>query len=199
MDETIKTDIGAEVAEHADESIGAESAAVKRPAKKAKQKPTDEKTEKKPYKVRKNLDPNMIVTVRNGYQGTLVYISKKTGEKFIFDDFGDEQDIELSELKNAKNSSKKFFLYNWFLFDDPEIIEYLGVESFYKNALTYDGFDEIFTLPPQTIKERLALLSIGQQKSVAYRARRLIADGKIDSIKVITALEKGLGIDLIER
>ena len=42
-------------------------------------------------------------------------------------------------------------------------------------------------------------LSAGQKKSVAFRAKQLIKDGKIDSIKVINALEKSLSIELIER
>ena len=55
-----------------------------------------EQVEKKEYKVRTELDPSMYVTVKNGFNGTLVYKSKKTGERFIWDAFGDEQDIELA-------------------------------------------------------------------------------------------------------
>ena len=76
-------------------------------------------SEKKSYRVKKELDPNMYVTVKNGFNGTLVYKSKKTGERFIWNAFGDEQEMELSELKSARNSSKAFFVNNWFLFDDP--------------------------------------------------------------------------------
>ena len=41
------------------------------------------------------------------------------------------------------------------------------------------------------------IMSNSKKRSVAYRARQLINDGKIDSIKTIKALEKALGTKLI--
>lgn len=155
--------------------------------------------EKKSYRVKKMLDPNTVVTVRNGFNGMLVYKSKKTGEIFKWEDFGDEQDMDLAELKNARNSYKQFFENNWFLFDDPEIIDYLNVNNYYKNALNFKGFEELFTLTPEKIAKKVEKLSDGQKRSVAFRAKQLIADGDIDSIKVIDALEKSLSVQLIER
>lgn len=153
---------------------------------------------KKAYKVKKNLDPNMYVTVKNGFNGTLVYKSKKTGERFIWGAFGDEQEIELAELKAAKNSYKSFFVNNWFLFDDPEVVEWLGMNQYYKHALNSASFDKLFEKSPDEIEETVKALSDGQKKSVVFRAKQLIADGTIDSIKVINALEKSLSVELVE-
>lgn len=150
-------------------------------------------------KKRIELDPNSVVTVKNGFQGTLVYKSKKTGEKFVWETFGDEQDMELSELKSARNSYKTFFINNWFLIDDPDVIEYLGVEQYYNNALTYDEFENLFNNSPEEIEYIIKGLSKGQKDSIAYRARKLVADGDIDSNRVIATLEKCLSIELIER
>lgn len=167
----------------------------------AKEVPETHSTEEKVhYQVKHSpLNLNTYVTVRNGFNGKLVYKSRKTGEKFVWGEFGAEQDMELSELKNAKNASKAFFENNWFLFDNPEVIAFLGLERMYKNALEYDTFDDLFRLSPDEISARIALLSDGQKTTVCYRARQKIADEEIDSIKVINALEKSLGIDLVER
>lgn len=159
----------------------------------------DVSTEKKQYRVKKNLDPNMIVTVKNGFQGLLVYKSRRTNERFVWETFGDEQDMDLQELKNARNSSKAFFENNWFLIDDPEVLEYLGVSQYYKYALNFDSFDGLFNKTPDEISDTISRLSTGQKKSVAYRAKELIANGSIDSIKVINALEESLSIELIDR
>lgn len=164
--------------------------------------PSDKATEsksKKEYRVKQNLDPNTIITVRNGYQGKLVYRSRKTNEKFEWGSFGDEQDMDLQELKNARNASKVFFENNWFLIDDPEVLDYLGVSQFYRYALTADSFDNLFSMPADEVRNRIATLSSGQKKTVAYRAKQLIREKKIDSLSVITALEEGLSIELIER
>ncbi len=160
--------------------------------------PEESAHDKKPV-IAKDIDPNQIVTVLNGHQGRLVYKSKRTGEKFVWDEFGAEQDMELSELKNAKSASKKYFANNWFMFDEPWIIDYLGMGQFYKNAIPIDKFDEFFTKPHAELEDAIAKLSVGQKKSLAYRAKQLIATGDIDSNKTISILEKCLETELIER
>lgn len=147
----------------------------------------------------KDVDLNQYIVVRNGFQGKLVYKSSRTGEKFVWDGFGAEQEIELRELKNAKNTSKAFFLNNWFMFDDRWVIDFLGVRQYYANAVSIEDFDTIFAKTPAELKKTIAALSNGQKKSVAYRARQLIAAGEIDSLKTIAALENALGVELIEK
>ena len=149
----------------------------------------------------KDIDPNQIVTVRNGFNGKLVYISPRTHEIFKWESFGDEQEMELRELRNAKSSAKKFFINNWFMFDEANVwvIDYLGLNQYYKNALTLDDFDDLFTKPASEIELIISQLSKGQKQSVAYMARQLILDGKIDSRSVVAALERSLGVDIVER
>lgn len=168
---------------------------------KAKTQPEDktETKEKEKPIVAKDIDPEQYVVVRNGFQGRLVYKSKRTGEKFVWDGFGTEQEMQLRELKNAKNSSKRFFTDNWFMFDENWIIDYLGVRQFYKHAIKIDNFDDIFALPIDELKDTLAKLSPGQKKSVKYRALEMIANGDIDSRKTIAAIEDALGVELIEK
>ena len=149
--------------------------------------------------VPKDIDPEQYVTVRNGFQGKLSYTSRRTGEKFTWGEFGDEQEMTLRELKNVKNTYKSFYINNYFMFDEPWIVDYLGVRQYYKNAIRIEDFDEIFDLPPAKLKETIEGLSRGQKKSVAYRAGQLIADEKIDSRKTISVLEEALGIELVER
>lgn len=148
----------------------------------------------------KRIDPNQIITVYNGFHGVMYYRSRKTGELYQWDGFGDEQDMELSELKNAKSSSKKHFINNWFMFDEDDawVIEYLGVGRYYKNAVSIDGFDDIFTKSPAEIAEIVNGMSAGQKRSAAYRAQQMIEDGEIDSMKKISVLENCLGVELVE-
>ena len=147
----------------------------------------------------KDVDLHQYITVRNGFQGKLVYVSQKTGEHFVWDGFGAEQEMELLELRNAKNSAKKFFQNNWFMFDEDWVVDFLGLKQYYRHAVKIEDFDKIFEMTPSEIKKTIDGLSDGQKKSVAYRAKMLIAEGKIDSNKAINALEETLGIELIER
>lgn len=161
-------------------------------------KENSEKATPKPI-VAKEIDPNQYITVRSGFQGQLIYVSKKTGETFIWDDFGSEQEMELRELRNAKNNCKDFFINNWFMFEDDWVVDYLGVGRYYKNALGIDELDGLFEKSPSEIKTIIEGLSDGQKKTVEYRARMMIADKQIDSLKVIAVLEETLGVELIEK
>lgn len=161
-------------------------------------KQVQQEAEKKPL-VPKDIDPSQYVTVRNGFQGRMVYKSKRTGERFVWDSFGAEQDMELSELRNARNSNKKYFINNWFMFDEPWIVDYLGMGKYYRFAISIQDFDKLFTKPASEIEKTIANLSDGQKQSVAYRAKQLISEGGIDSNRLIATLEKCLGIELIER
>lgn len=145
------------------------------------------------------LDPSTVVTVRNGFQGQLIYKSRKTGEVWRWDAFGEEQDMELSELRNAKSSAKAFFENNWFMIDDPAVIEYLGVRQYYKHTVSVDDFESLFEMSPAELEKVLTNMPQGQKTSVAYRARELVAQNGIDSMKTIAVLEKCLGIELVAR
>lgn len=153
--------------------------------------------EKQDVRVRE-LQPTDYVTVRSGFAGKLVYKSARTGERFVWPELGDEQDIELQELKNAKGSAKTYFINNWFLFDDPAVISYLGVEKMYENALTADGFEDLFQKKPDEIERIVGKLTPGQRTSLAFLARQKIQNHEVDSLKVINALEKTLNVQLIE-
>lgn len=157
--------------------------------------PAEKKEPLKP----KAFDPDQVVTVYNGFQGRLVYKSRRTGEEFVWDGFGAEQDMEISELKSARSSSKKYFINNWFMFDDPEIVDYLGMKQYYRFALDINGFDSVFEKDAAELEDAISKISDGQKKSVAYRAKQLIADGTIDSNRKIAVLEKCLGVELVER
>ncbi len=182
----------------AEETVTKTTSTRSKASKPAAPKAPAEEVVEKPL-VAKDIDPNQIVTVRNGFQGMLIYKSKKTGERYIWQEFGDEQDMELSELKNARNSSKGFFEKNWFMFDEPWIVDYLGVSKFYKHAVSIEDFDKLFELDPNELKKTIADMSEGQKRSLAYRARRLISEGEIDSRKVVAALEEALHTELIEK
>ena len=177
------------------------AAAAKAPAEEAPQvlEAPEKEAPKQVYKVRKQLDPHTIVTVKNGFPGMLIYESSKTGEMFRWESLGDEQDMELQELKNARNASKAFYVNNWFRIDDPEILDYLGVAEYYKNALNLIDDETLRALKPEDIRSTVMKMSDGQKLALKYRVKQMIETGDIDSMKMITAFEEALGVELIER
>lgn len=161
---------------------------------------TNNPSQNKLNNIPENIDPSQLITVISGCQGKLIYRSPRNNEKFVWDGFGAEQEMELRELKAAKNSSKKFFTSNWWMFkpEDDWVIDYIGVRQFYKNAIAIDSFDNIFAQTPAALKKTIANLSEGQRRCVISRASEMIANGRIDSRKIISALEDSLGVKFAE-
>lgn len=147
-----------------------------------------------------HVDLDQYIPVINGYHGILVYEDSKTGETYIWSEFGDIHEMELKELRNAKNTKKFFFENNYFLFDDEYswVIDYLRVNDYYKNAISVDGYSELFTKTPKEMIQIINTMTDGQKESLARCAQDMIASGEIDSIKIVRALEEGLGVALID-
>lgn len=173
------------------------AAAVETPAAEPKAAAAQEQKKIVP----KEVDLSQFIPVQNGFHGTLVYKSSRTGEVFRWDAFGEEQYIELLELRNAKNSAKNFYTNNWFMFGEEYrwVIDYLGLGQYYRYSVDVDGMEELFSKTPDEIREIIGKMSDGQKRSLSYMAISKIGEGEIDSLKTIAALEDALGIDLIEK
>lgn len=164
---------------------------------------TEKPARDKPIKTIKKTKPKMnltdMVLVKNGFYGRLVVRLPKAGYVVLFDNFGDEDYIELSELKTLRNSSPKFFTNGWLLIDDPDTIEFLTLGNLYKNTLSIDEMSGIFSLSVEDMETTIKSMSDGQKKSITYRAMELIEIGEVDSRKTIEMLEKALSTQLIEK
>lgn len=147
-------------------------------------------------KVREARDLNELISVRNNTHGVLVYVSKKNmGMEWVWNEFGDEDYLELSEVLAMRNTYPRYFKDCWVMLD-KDVLEYLGVDKYYKDIIDMENFDDIFKLTPTKLKNKLKKLPQSMRESVATRARQMIKSGKLDSIKIIKAIEQELNIDL---
>lgn len=181
-----------------DSKVAAEPAPEKEtPAPAEAPAKTETPAKGKKRRTRKTLDHNMYVVVCNGFHGPLFYRDRNTGEEYNWDEFGDEAELTIGTLLNARNTQRRFFQENWWLIDDPEVIDYLGVGQYYKNALTYDDFDELFKLTPEEVKTKVERLSNGQKRSVVFMAREQIASGDLSDLNIVKVLEDALQVELL--
>lgn len=161
------------------------------------------KTQSKPKYSDKpaNVSPEDIVYVRNGFNGTLTYISTRTGETYVWDSFGDEVEMDIRELRTAKGAQKGFFENNWFMFDYEFswVIPYLGVTKYYDNSVSIEDLPKVLKKKPTEVKKICENMPRGQKLSFVYMVREKYRNGEIDSLKTVAALEEGLGITLSER
>lgn len=174
---------------------GVAASEAKAPEEKATTK-VDKPKSAKP-KVRKAVDPNMYVCVKNGFHGSLIYKDTTTGEEHRWSEFGDEVDITFSSLQRARSAQRKFFEENWWLIDDQEVLEALNATKYYENALSFEDFELLFSLTADEIGEKVSSLSRSQKRGVVYTAKQKIESGVLSDLNIIRALEEALSTELI--
>ncbi len=126
----------------------------------------------------------------------LIYVSKRTSEKFEWKEFGDVQYITLGELIAMKSTQPRMLKEGWLIVDDEEAIEQLGLAKMYGNLFEIDDIDEFFKLDEREMKRILTNMPRGFKNSLGNFARERIQSGVIDSNRKIKLLEELLDVDL---
>ena len=140
-----------------------------------------------------------MVECRSGVSGNLIYKSSlNPGYVVEWSGLGEIQEMEYRELVSMRGNQRRFFEENWILIDDPAVIKKLGVERYYKNSLTSDDFEDVFTMSADDIKEIVPTLPGGTKDAIASEAKKKIESGELDSRSAIKALEDSLDVELEE-
>lgn len=149
--------------------------------------------------VTKKITNDTMVECKNGVHGPLIYVSgRNAGYVVEWEDFGEVQDIDYGELLIMRGSQPRFFRDNWILIEDAEVLKKLGVDRYYKNALTTENFDDVFHWSAADIRSKVPEMSAGMRDSIRVRAKELVKSGELDSRSVIKALNEVLHCDLEE-
>jgi len=156
-----------------------------------------EKAAKPAIKAIEKLDPNAMVCVRSGHNGTVRYRGKD-GSLYIWERMGVEQFMTVAELRYIASAKSRFLSEGWLQVEDPLVIEALQLERFCGNVLTLGEMEGIFDAGVEEIAAKLAKAPAEQRRSVARMARQKILDGSLNRLDVIRAIEKVININLIE-
>lgn len=153
------------------------------------------------------LDDSVLVTVKSNCYGELIYINHKTGDKTVWDNFGDTQDVTMGDLRSMKGAQRAFYENNWIYivsvadegYEDvtPEsVYKTLGVTQYYKDILSLENVNSVFNWKPDDIKSKIPMMSSGLKTSIVVAANELIEQGVLESMSKVKALEEALGCKL---
>lgn len=161
-----------------------------------------EATTKVPVKRKNKIPLDILVPVKSGVQGVLVYSSRKTGYQIEWDMYGAVEYIELGELLSMRNTNRGFYKNNWIFFEDTdeytavEIYEFLDVAQHYENTIVGEDIETIFVKSLEEIRKIVEPLSRGVKDTIATKARLMIDSGEFDSNNRIRLLEELLDVEL---
>jgi len=146
--------------------------------------------------VRKKLDENMLVPIASGVQGRLTYIDPRTGKVWKFERYGDEDVMELRELRTMLSSARKFLTRGWIRVLDDEVIEYLNLERFQQEVVTPEDLERLLTSEPEQILKVVKEANSNAKRLIYGFAKEKYVNGELTNIHIIRAIEDGLGESL---
>lgn len=146
--------------------------------------------------VKKQIDRNTLIPIANFTNGTLIYISKKTGATWELIGFGTTDEMELSELMSMRSSSPKFLGEPWLIVLDDEAVDYLGLTGLYQNIIMPENFDQFLKMNIEQTKAFLEKAPKGMQQLIISKVKELIDKGQFDSIHKKKLIEETFNIDL---
>lgn len=138
---------------------------------------------------------NYEIPVKSNVAGGLTYASRKNkGLEYRWEQNGDIEYIEYSELVSMRNTQRKFFENNWIVIEDSdytaeEVYRALSVQKYYEYNL--NSIDDIFSFPEATVREIADKVSKGLKDNIIARARILYSEGSdlFDSSKRVKMFE----------
>jgi hypothetical protein len=137
-----------------------------------------------------------LIQVMNGEQGELIHRSRRTGRMWKFTKFGQVDKMPFVELLNIQNKNSKCFEEGRLIILNKNVVEQFGLEDVYKNIVTPQNLDDLFTKDVEEVTEAIKNLPQSMKSTFFARAKELYSQGKLDSIKLKNAIEKEYGISI---
>ncbi len=154
-----------------------------------------EEPKKEPRQFAQN-DLILCRSVTTGWLG----LSGKSGQYYVFENFGDECEIEYQDLFALKSRRSNYIYAPHFVIEDEELLanpRWADVAQFYNDEVySVKDMDEILNLTPNSVFENaLRQMPKGLARSLQVHVAQKIEDGTFDSLSKIKIIDDVCGTD----
>lgn len=138
------------------------------------------------------------VQVMSGSSGAVVYYSETSRKSWRFDSFGQMDKIPYGELLTMQNRFPSFFKDGLIIILDKHVQEEFNLTELYKNILTPQNIDDVFTKKYDELEKIVKNLPEGMKLTFINKAQELYQQDKLDSFRVLQLIEKEFGFSLVD-
>lgn len=157
----------------------------------------DKKEQVKETPVKKTFDQSDGIMCRSVTQGGLHMEGLKTKMMYDWSEYGDETEVEYRDLVAAVRTKTSFVFNPFFIIEDQDFIsEFPQLQKFYNDQYSVKDLKEILELPVNEMIETINTLPNGAKESLKSIASTQVANGRLDSVKKIKALDEVFDTDL---
>lgn len=130
-------------------------------------------------------------------QGGLFYEGSKTGMLYSFSDYGDVTEIEYRDLVAAVRTKSEYVYNPYFIIDDEDFIaEFPAISKFYEDQVSIKDLKAILDKDTSDMVSAIKMLPKTAIESLKKIAATQVANGHLDSVRKIKALDELFGTDL---
>lgn len=159
------------------------------------QEQTEQETVKE-AKVKK-FNPEDKILCQSVSAGITHVKGQKTGEIYTFESEGATEYIEYRDLVAAIRTNSNIIFRPFILVKDKDFIEEQDkLKKYYDSLYTIEDYNEFFRLPAYRMKDILDQLPDGIKNTIKSMAVTKIANGSLDSVARIKALDEYFGTQL---
>lgn len=148
-----------------------------------------------------------LINVKSNSFGKLIFVSKKTGERIVWEKCGEIQQVTLATLRTIKLECINFYKEQWIIlmgfadenaknYTPNDLYKQLFVAQYYKDLIDPSDYERICSMSPSEIKDKVSLMSDGAKENLVVALNTYIEKGILDSNKAIKTFEEVLGCDL---
>ena len=163
-----------------------------------KEQPIIEKTPEVIKKEPRQFGQNDLILCRSVTAGWLG-VSGKSGQYYVFENFGDQCEIEYQDLFALKSRHSQYIYAPLFVIEDEELLDnprWSDIAHFYEDQVyTMEDVDAILNLPKNEFENAINKLPKGLAKSLQVRVAEKIENGTFDSLAKIKLLDEVFGTD----
>lgn len=138
------------------------------------------------------------ILCRSITRGELIYIGKKSKEKYIFANHDDTCEIEVRDLNSLKASKSPYLYKPLFVIEDTEFLsqkKWKDIKEMYDKVVNQD-IDVIINKPLPEFRAILMKLPDGYKEALEREVASRIHADEFDSLKKIKAIDEICGTDL---
>lgn len=157
----------------------------------------DTKIQEKIKKIRK-LDREEYVSVMNNTTSNLFFKHPNCLTTLDMYEYGDIQEIKIGELMTMKSGQPRILNECWLMILDEDVVEAIGLSELYKNVITIDKVDELFSLSAEKIEEILSKSPRIVKENIGGIVKQRVDNREWESLTKLSAIEKALGVKFSE-
>lgn len=141
------------------------------------------------------------VVVISMYHGSLVLSTESNGAgvQYIFEEFGEEQDIPFGDLRDICKNMRRFAQEGYFYIANENVVKKLRLTSSYGRMLPYKDMAELESKPAEVVIEMYKLASELQKGEILNLFLEKYRSGKPVDTNILRGIGDLIGRDLLER